>query len=207
MAVLTAERRSKAEDDADNDGEDVTKGGPERATDKNLAHVAQHVIAHAFGAGRVDVAVRDLQSAQRVHGESEQRCEDADFDHDPQNRGRGSFATEGWASVLPGSSLITPVALAMASTPESASTIPTKPAQFCQKLAVQRLEMADRFTDVRQTEKSEHDDNDRGRDRNKKRETAGLFRASKLSRPMTRIAARRIFPDAARRDIERRTER
>src|SRR5438094_4833744 len=41
--------------------------------------------------------------------------------------------TDGCASVLPGSSFITPVALAMASTPESASTIPTKPAQFCQK--------------------------------------------------------------------------
>ena len=39
----------------------------------------------------------------------------------------------GCASVLPGSSFITPVAFAIASTPESASTIPTKPAQFFQK--------------------------------------------------------------------------
>src|SRR6266700_3675662 len=43
------------------------------------------------------------------------------------------LTTDGFSSVLPGSSRITPVALAMASTPESASTMPTKPAQFCQK--------------------------------------------------------------------------
>ena len=38
--------------------------------------------------------------------------------------------TLGFSSVLPGSSFITPVALAMASTPESASTMPTNPLQF-----------------------------------------------------------------------------
>jgi hypothetical protein len=56
-----------------------------------LAHVAQHVIADALGTGRVDVTTHNLQSAQRVRGESEQRGEDADFDHDPQNRGRRCF--------------------------------------------------------------------------------------------------------------------
>ena len=90
------------------------------------------------------------------------------------------LTTEGWASVLPGSSFITPVALAIASTPESASTIPTNPAQFCPKRSVQRLQMSDRFADVRQTEKSEHDDDDRGRYRNQERESAGLFRSEQI---------------------------
>ena len=53
--------------------------------DKNLAHVAQHVIAHAFRAGRVDVAVRDLQAAERMHRQPEQRGEQADFDHDAEH--------------------------------------------------------------------------------------------------------------------------
>jgi hypothetical protein len=40
------------------------------------------------------------------------------------------FDTVGFSSVLPGSSFITLVALAIASTPERAKTIPTKPFQF-----------------------------------------------------------------------------
>src|SRR6266567_979859 len=43
-------------------------------------------------AGRVDVAVNGLQSAERVHGETEQRGEETDFDHHPQNGGSGSLA-------------------------------------------------------------------------------------------------------------------
>ncbi len=43
------------------------------------------------------------------------------------------FETFGLSSVLPGSSFITPVAFAMASTPESASTTPTNDFQFFQK--------------------------------------------------------------------------
>ena len=80
--------KEKTKHDADDDGKDVTEWRSERATHENLAHVAQHVIAHAFGTGRVDVTTHDLQSAQRVRGQSEQRGEDADFDHDPQNRRR-----------------------------------------------------------------------------------------------------------------------
>ena len=41
--------------------------------------------------------------------------------------------TEGFASVLPVFSRITPVEFAIASTPESASTIPTNPFQLRQK--------------------------------------------------------------------------
>ena len=58
IAVLTGGEKKETENDADDDAEDVTEGGPERAADKHFAHVAQHVVAHAFGAGRVDVAVR-----------------------------------------------------------------------------------------------------------------------------------------------------
>ena len=42
------------------------------------------------------------------------------------------FETRGFSSVLPGSSFITPVAFAIASTPESASTTPTNDVQFFQ---------------------------------------------------------------------------
>jgi len=69
----------------------VAKSRPERATHKHLAHVAQHVITHAFSTRRIHVAAHDLQSIQRVRGESEQRGENADFDHDPQNCGCGGF--------------------------------------------------------------------------------------------------------------------
>src|SRR5271157_4693538 len=42
------------------------------------------------------------------------------------------FVTEGHSSELPGSSFITPVAFAIASTPDTARTMPTKPLQLCQ---------------------------------------------------------------------------
>src|ERR1700739_1348515 len=42
------------------------------------------------------------------------------------------FLTEGRSSELPGSSFITPVAFAIASTPDTARTMPTKPLQLCQ---------------------------------------------------------------------------
>src|SRR5207253_11274333 len=49
--------------------------------------------------------------------------------------------------------------------------------------SVQRLEMPKRFTHVRQTEKSECDNNDDGRDGNEKREPAGLFRTEQVEQP------------------------
>ena len=49
------------------------------------------------------------------------------------------FETDGLWSGLPGLSFITPVALAMASTPDSASTTPTNPRQFTQKPPVSGL--------------------------------------------------------------------
>jgi hypothetical protein len=41
----------------------VTESWAKRAADKNLTHVTQHVIAHALGARRVDVAFADLHPA------------------------------------------------------------------------------------------------------------------------------------------------
>ena len=84
--------------------------------------------------------------------------------------------------MLPGSSFITPVALAIASTPESASTMPTKPAQLRSETSVQRLKMADGFADVRQTKEPENNDDDGRWDRNQKGEPAGLFRSEQIER-------------------------
>jgi len=48
------------------------------------------------------------------------------------------------------------------------------------KAAVQWLQMSDRFVHVRQTEKPEHDDNDRGGHRNQEGESAGVFRSKQV---------------------------
>ena len=126
--------QKQRENNTNDDGENVTERSAERAAHKNLSHVTQHVVADALSAGCIHVAVYDLQSAERVHGEPEQSGKDADFDHDHQDGGVEVLTTDGRSSVLPGSSFITPVALAIASTPESARTMPTKPAQLRSKL-------------------------------------------------------------------------
>ena len=59
IAVLIAERRSSPKTMLTTNREEVPRCRPERAADENLAHVAQHVIAHAARAGRVDVAIDD----------------------------------------------------------------------------------------------------------------------------------------------------
>src|SRR5205823_13884913 len=78
--------------DANNDAESMSEGGPERAADEDFSYVAQHVIAHTLRARSVNVAVDGLQSAECVHGKTEQRGEKTDLDHHPQNCGCGSFA-------------------------------------------------------------------------------------------------------------------
>ena len=103
------------------------------------------------------------------------------------------LTTDGRSSVLPGSSFITPVALAIASTPESASTIPTKPAQFCAESSVQRLQMTERLAEMRQAEKPKNNHDDRGRDRNKKREAAGLFRSEQIEQSDDKNRSRSEF--------------
>src|SRR5207253_9898891 len=62
--------KEETKDDADDDGEDVAESRPERATYKHLAHVAQHVVAHAFSTGRVDITASDLQSVQSIDRKS-----------------------------------------------------------------------------------------------------------------------------------------
>src|SRR5437762_9074076 len=54
----------RSEYDADNDAENMSKRGPKRAANETFSHVAQHVIAHTMRAGRVDLAVGGLQSAE-----------------------------------------------------------------------------------------------------------------------------------------------
>ena len=83
--------QKQRENNTDDDGENVTERSAERAAHENLSHVTQHVVANALGAGCIDVAVYDLQSAERVHGEPEQSGKDADFDHDHQDGRRGSL--------------------------------------------------------------------------------------------------------------------
>ena len=58
--------------------------------------------------------------------------------------------------------------------------MPTKPAQFCAESSLQWLQMSERLTDVRQTEKPENDNDNRGRNRDEKREAASLFRTEKV---------------------------
>jgi len=126
-----------------------------------FSHVAQHVIAHALGARRVHVAVDDLQTAERVHGQTEQRGENADLDHHPQNCGRGSF-NHRWLRVY-----------AAGVEPHHAGGVrdcldtgkrkhdSDKAGPVLPKRSAQWLQMTDRFTHVWETEKSERDDDDR----------------------------------------------
>ena len=193
IAVLTAESRSKPKTMLTMNTEGVTERRPERAADKNFAHVTQHVIAHALRARRVDVAVGDLQSAERVHGEAEQRGENADFDHDPQNCGRGSFA-HGWLRV--GAAGIESHHAGGVGDRFDAGKREhdsDKPGPVRPEAAVQRLQMTDRFAHVRQTEKSEHDDDDHGWHRNQKARPPVCFGPSRLSNPMMRMAAAANF--------------
>src|SRR2546421_9665334 len=79
--------QQQRENDTHDNGEDVAERTAETAADENLSHITQHVIAHPFSSRRVNVAVYDLQSGQRMHRQSKQRGENANLDHDDQNRG------------------------------------------------------------------------------------------------------------------------
>src|SRR5437667_1646897 len=81
--------KQETENDTDEKTECVTRRGAKRAANKHLAHVTQHVIAHALRIWGVDVAIDNLQSAERMHGESEQRGEQTNFDHNDQDCRRG----------------------------------------------------------------------------------------------------------------------
>src|SRR5258708_13884607 len=76
----------------------MTQRGTKRAADKNLTHVTQHVIANSLRTGRVHIAVHNLQPVKRVHGKTKQCRENANLEHYPQNRRRGSFG-DAWVLV------------------------------------------------------------------------------------------------------------
>src|SRR5207302_4142747 len=84
--------KKQAERNADREAKRMSDRRTECATDKNFSHVTQHVVAHAFRPGRVNVAVCDLQSTECVHRESKERGENADLHHHPKKRGCGSLA-------------------------------------------------------------------------------------------------------------------
>src|SRR5881227_1058167 len=78
IAVFVAESSSRANTMLTMMPKACPSAGPSRAADEDFSHVAQHVIAHTLRAGRIDIAVDGLQSAERVHSETEQRGEETD---------------------------------------------------------------------------------------------------------------------------------
>src|SRR5439155_4404858 len=81
--------KQETENDTDKETECMTQRGAKRAANKHLAHVTQHVIAHAFRAGCIYVAIHNLQSAERMHRQTQQRRERAHFDQTDQDSRRG----------------------------------------------------------------------------------------------------------------------
>ena len=54
--------KQQTKNNTDDDGEKVSESRSHGATDKDLAHITQHVIAHAFRTWRVHVAIHNLQT-------------------------------------------------------------------------------------------------------------------------------------------------
>ena len=115
-----------------------------------------------------------------MHGESEQRGENANFDHDPQNGGRGSFAHRRMRIGAAGIELHHAGGVGDRFDAGKRQHDADEACPVLPEAAVQRLQISDRFADVRKTEKSEHYDDDRCRDRNQKGETAGVFRSKQI---------------------------
>ncbi len=158
----------------------MTDARTECAADKTFSHVAKHVVAHAFCAGCVDVTVRDLQSAKRVHGKTEQSRKNADFDHDPENGAGGSFANRRFrvsaARVeFHHASGVGDCFDTGQSEHDADEAGPVRP-----EAAVQRLQMSDRFVDVRDAEEPEHNDDNQSWYRNQKSEAPGMSRAKEV---------------------------
>ena len=172
--------QKQRKDDADCNTESMTNSRTERAADKSFSHVTKHVVAHAFCAGRVDVTVRDLQSAKRVHGKTEQRCENANFDHDPENGTRGSFANRRLRISAAGVEFHHASGVGDCFNTGQSEHDADKPGPVPPEAAVQRLQMSDRFVDMRDAKESEHDDDDQSWYRNQKSEAAGVSRAKQV---------------------------
>ena len=158
----------------------MTEHGTKRVATENLAHVTQHIIAYPFGAGGVDVAIRNLQSAQRMHGESKQRGEQADFDHHYQDRRGGCFND---ARILIGTSRIEfhyPGCVGDRFHARKRQYDSDETGPVLTKRPVQWLQVPKRRAEMRQAEKSEHNDNDRGGNGNQERESTRLFRSEQI---------------------------
>ena len=85
-------KQKQPEHNADDEAEDVAQAGAEHAADEIFSHVTEHVVTHALSMRRIDITVDDLQAAERVHRQPEQRGEDADLYHHPENGAGGSSA-------------------------------------------------------------------------------------------------------------------
>ncbi len=172
--------QKQRENNTDDDGENVTERSAERAADKNLSHVTQHVVADAFSAGCIDVAVYDLQSAERVHGEPEQSGKDADFDHDHQDGRRGSFDDRWTIFRAPGIEFHYAGGIGNRFNAGERQDDADEAGPVVLETSVQRLKMAEGFADVRQAKEPQNNNDDGRWNRNQKSEPAGLFRSEQI---------------------------
>ena len=112
---------------------------------------------------RVDVAVDDLQSPERMHSQSEQSGKDADFDHDNEDCRRRSFHDR-WVRIGgAGIEFHHAGGIGDSFNAGKREHDADKAGPVLSKCSVQRLQVTERFADVRQTKQSKHDDHDCGR--------------------------------------------
>ena len=128
-----------------------------------------------------------------MHGEPEQRGENADFDHDPQNRGRGCFDYRWMFIRAAGIETHHAGGVGNCFYTREREHDSDKAGPVLPETAVQRLQMSDRFVHVRQTEKSERHNDERGWNRKSRTQDRQCFWSEKISGPMTRIAAAANF--------------
>ncbi len=98
--------------------------------------------------------------------------------------------TLGWASLDPGLSFMTPVALAIASTPDNARTTPTKPFQFLEKPPVSGCR-CDRVGQVRQGKGRQEQHHHGRRQRNQEGQPARVAGAEDIEQADDRNRCRR----------------
>ena len=110
-----------------------------------------------------------------MHGQAEQRREHADFDHDPEDRRRGSLPDRrlrvGAARIqLHDARGVGDCFHARKRKHNADEARPVIP-----ETAVQRLKISDRGAEMRQAEEPERHHHDRSWHRNEERESAGVF--------------------------------
>src|SRR6266542_2061731 len=173
-------KKQETEHDTDEETECVTQRRAERARDEDLAHVTQHIIAHAFRAGCVDVAVDDLQSAERMHGESKQRGEQTNLDHDDQDRRRGCSNDTGILFATASIEFHHAGGIGDGFDSRKGKYDADETGPVLSKRSVQWLQVTERRTEMWQAEKAEHNDNDCGGNGNQERESTCLFRSEQV---------------------------